>query len=150
MASEATGTFVVVCSAVPVAVRVVVVVALVMTGPPSVMAALPDCYGALAVEMLGRHRRLEADGVLGLRQPHLEELGIELAMAAGTRLDGGLGPIEGPSLCEREVREQPGQRHPGLSERHLALRPTLLLALRPREAFVGREEDAPPAPTPER
>lgn len=67
---------------------------------------------------------LETDGTLGLCQPHLEELGVELVPAAGVRLDSDLEPIKDPSLYEH-----PGRRHLGLGECRIALCRSHLLLL---------------------
>lgn len=69
MAFKATDTFVVVYSAIPIAIRVAIV-AQVTTRPQSVTTSLPDRCGALALEMLGRHRRFEADGARTSLAPH--------------------------------------------------------------------------------
>lgn len=71
-------------------------------------------------------------GALGIRQPHFEELVVEPAPAAGSRLLGRLGPADGLSL-----REHPGRRNLPLRESRPACRIVLLPRRCLREAFVG-------------
>lgn len=102
MASEVTGTSIVIHAAVVVVPNV--------EGSPGVAASFSGRRAPLAA--LGHLIRLallvlglEVDHALRLGKPDAEELVVQLTPATGVRLHSGLGPIKGPNFRERDVQE---------------------------------------------